>query len=483
MDTGNRTNLIEQVVYSLVFNVIRIVAFLLWVNFVPALAKRISRKRFNRTIDNGLKWFDNRPIFGSHKTIRGIITSLLGGVMIFPLLGVSWWAAVITALLAMVGDLITSFIKRRLDFHSGTDILLLDHFLESLLPTLFLRTSLGLSWSQVALIVLLFIILAYKGSQFWKFILFRPPLKKYPRVIRSSVRMREWRACHKPLSRWQTLFHLSTYLSDQVALTWFFKLTGLHERGLQNTLNVQVEEQDFWFPTLPEGFDNYRILLMTDLHLDGIEGLTDKLIKKISDVEVDLCLIGGDIRMKTYGAMSPCMKKLRKLLAHVKTDNPILGVLGNHDCIEMTPDFESSGMLMLINDALNIRHNGEEIWIVGVDDPHYYKVNDACQAYKNVPESNFSIFLAHSPEAYKEAASHKAQLYLCGHTHGGQVCFPAGRPILTNSRAPRYTAAGKWTYKGMTGYTSRGAGASSVPLRFNCPGEITLLTLRKGTLA
>ena len=105
-------------------------------------------------------------------------------------------------------------------------------------------------------------------------------------------------------------------------------------------------------------------------------------------------------------------------------------------------------------------------------------MDDASLAYRGVPDNTFTIFLAHSPEAYRDAARFQARLYLCGHTHGGQICFVNNRPIVTNSRAPRYTAIGTWEYQGMTGYTSRGIGASSVPLRFNCPGEICLITLR-----
>ena len=148
---------------------------------------------------------------------------------------------------------------------------------------------------------------------------------------------------------------------------------------------------------------------------------------------------------------------------------------------EMTPDFEESGMIMLINDSWKINENSESIWIVGVDDPHYYKVDDAQQAFRNIPENDFKIFLAHSPEAYKSAADFNPQLYLCGHTHGGQIRLPGRGPIFTNSRAPRFTASGNWQYQEMLGYTSRGVGASGVPLRFNCPGEINLITLRKDT--
>lgn len=456
--------------------------FLLWVNALPPLASLVYGDRWNRPLDGGRLWRDQQPIFGPHKTIRGITASLLGGLVTAPLFGIPWWAGGVCALLAMSGDLLSSFIKRRQTLNSGTDIVIFDQLFESLFPTLFLGWFPGLTGGQMAAIMALFVMMAYWSSRFWNFIIYRPPLKNYPRQIRSTVRLREWRACHTPLARWQTLFNLTSFFTDLVVLTPLFKVAGLYEKGKRNALNIQVEESSFHFPTLPDPFDQFRILLLTDLHLDGLEGLTDALIRLVRDLEVDLCLIGGDIRMQTYGPIAPCIRRLRRLLPHIHSRHGIFGVLGNHDCLEMAPDFEETGLIMLINESWPIEKNGERIWIVGVDDPHYYKMANAEVAYREVPAQAFTIFLAHSPESYREAARHNANLYLCGHTHGGQICLPDQIPVFTNSRAPRHTASGTWQYRKMTGYTSRGAGTSSIPLRFHCPGEITLITLVKGDI-
>ncbi len=460
--------------------VMLIVGFLLWVNFLPPLAHLIwGQHFFSRPVDGNQLWFDQRPVFGPNKTIRGVMMGLAGGSAAFPILGVTWWQAGLAAILVTTGDLLSSFIKRRCSMSSGKTVVVLDQLFESLFPTFYLATILQLTFGQILFVLLCFIPVAFGGSFFWNYITYRPPIENYPRLIRSTVRFREWRSCHTPLARWQTLLNLTSFLSNQVFLTSFFKLTGLHEKGVENTLNVQVEERTFSFPELPDTFNGFQILLLTDLHLDGLDNLTDELIRRVRDLKVDLCLIGGDIRMETYGPMASCLRHLRRLLPHIQSRHGILGVLGNHDCIEMTPDLEETGMVMLINDSWNIDQDGERIWVVGVDDPHYYKLDDAKRACQDVPGNDFIVFLAHSPEAYKSAAENQAKLYLCGHTHGGQICLPNRGPILTNSRAPRSTAAGQWRYLGMAGYTSRGAGASSVPLRFNCPGEIALITLRK----
>ncbi len=459
--------------------VVILVAFLLWVNFLPPLANLIWAERFNRSIDGGRLWLDGHPVFGKNKTFRGVLASVAGGTLLAPLLDVSWWIAATAAFTAMLGDLLTSFIKRRPNYPSGKTIAMFDQFLEGLFPCLFLDRYLGLDWWQMGMALVCFMPVAYAGSWFWNYVVYRPSQEKYSRVVRSTVRFREWRACHQPLARWQRWLNLTNFFSHRMVLEPLFKAAGLYDQGIRNALDIRVEERSFSFKTLPAAFDGFRILLLTDLHLDGLNQLTDRIIEMVRKLEVDLCLVGGDIRMETYGPIAPSLRQLHRLTARINARYGIWGVLGNHDCIEMVPDFEEAGILMLVNDAARIEKKGESLWLVGVDDPHYYKVHDVGLAFRKVPDGAFAVFLAHSPEACRDAARFGPALYLCGHTHGGQICLGDKKPLLTNSRAPRSTAKGEWRYNGMTGYTSRGAGASGIPLRFNCPAEITLITLQK----
>jgi predicted MPP superfamily phosphohydrolase len=86
--------------------------------------------------------------------------------------------------------------------------------------------------------------------------------------------------------------------------------------------------------------------------------------------------------------------------------------------------------------------------------------------------------LVHSPEAALLAAEAGFALYLCGHTHGGQICLPGGIPVITNIQYRRRFASGPWRCGEMIGYTSRGLGTSGLPVRFFSRGEIALITLR-----
>jgi hypothetical protein len=361
---------------------------------------------------------------------------------------------------------------------SGESVFGLDQIFESLLPALYLSHRMQAPLWSLFLALAIFVPVAHAGAKFWKYVLFRPPMENYQRFVRSTVRLREWRSCHQPLERWHVFFNLSSLISNRVLVSTAFRFLGRYKQGVANALKVELTEQEIVCPALPEPFAGYTILLLTDLHLDGLPGLVDRILARLEGRSFDLCLIGGDIRMKTYGPIAPSLRELRRLLPHIKTKHGIFGVLGNHDCIEMVPDFEEAGMLMLVNDAARIELEGENLWLVGIDDPNYYKTHDLEKAFSTVPPEAFSILLAHSPEAYQEAAAQNADLYLCGHTHGGQICLGSGTPIYTNSRAPRFTAKGHWHYQGMQGFTSRGVGASGAPLRFNCPGEIVILTLR-----
>ncbi|MCC7299602.1 MAG: metallophosphoesterase [Verrucomicrobia bacterium] len=255
------------------------------------------------------------------------------------------------------------------------------------------------------------------------------------------------------------------------------KATGLYWRGHHNALAVRVNFQELFCADLPEAFDGYRLLHISDTHIDGNPELIDILTKLIEPLEYDLCVITGDFREGTFEDYETPTRRMVELRRHIKTAT--FAILGNHDAIEMVPMLEAGGIRLLLNEHVALENHGEKIWLAGVDDPHYYETDNLDKALENVPENGFKILLAHSPEICRKAAFASINLYLCGHTHAGQICLPGGRPLLTNSKCPRKCHSGQWSFEEMTGYTSRGAGTSSVAVRFNCPPEITVHTLRR----
>jgi predicted MPP superfamily phosphohydrolase len=140
----------------------------------------------------------------------------------------------------------------------------------------------------------------------------------------------------------------------------------------------------------------------------------------------------------------------------------------------MVPGLEEMGIKMLLNECEAIWRGDEAIYLAGIDDAHYYRVDNIEKAASEIPVNGFSILLSHTPEIYRQAAHAGFDLLLSGHTHGGQICLPGSIPITLDSVLPRHMGSGPWKYRDMVGYTSVGVGSSIVAVRINCLPEITL---------
>jgi hypothetical protein len=268
------------------------------------------------------------------------------------------------------------------------------------------------------------------------------------------------------------LYGTAQLAHDALRPTWPFKL------GAARALELEFTELTVFFPDLPPNFDGYRILHLTDLHLDNIEGTEIATAERIADIESDLCVITGDIRDNIHAPISPLIDSLAHVVSAVRARDGLLAVLGNHDSAAMVAPMESLGIRVLLNESVTLSRGVDDLHVTGLDDVHRFHTTAAPAALDAAPDG-FCIALVHSPEvADRAAAGHR--LYLTGHTHGGQICLPTGRSFGTGLKRHRELASGVWRYDDMVGYTSRGIGACVVPFRMNCPGEVVLVTLRRG---
>ncbi len=272
-------------------------------------------------------------------------------------------------------------------------------------------------------------------------------------------------------------FHPENWYATHTLIRFAIQLVGLYGRGQRNARNLQIRQNQFHLTHLPEAFHQFRILHLTDLHVDMDDRNLTALIETIIDLPYDICVLTGDYRAQTFGTIDHAIAGMQRLIAMLK--QPIYGVLGNHDSIRMLPALESMGVIMLMNEAVKLEKDGESIFLAGVDDPHYFRVDNLEKAAQTIPHDAVSLLLSHTPEIYRQAAHADFDMMLCGHTHGGQICLPGGIPITLDSSCPRYLGAGKWQYRTMQGYTSVGAGTSIVNARFNCPPEVTIHQLLK----
>jgi hypothetical protein len=267
-------------------------------------------------------------------------------------------------------------------------------------------------------------------------------------------------------------FHIENWYSLHSVIRNTLKLTGLYWRGCKNTTRIRIRHNLVSLPGLPQEFDGFTLLHLSDMHVDMNPGAMCRLIELLHEIDYDICVLTGDYRGKTFGPIEETLEVLAQVRTHL--NEPVYGVLGNHDTIRMVPGLEDMGIRMLLNESETIQRNNACINLVGIDDAHYFRVDNIEKAASGITHDEFTILLSHSPEIYRHAAHAEFDLLLAGHTHGGQICLPGGIPITLDSVLPRHMGSGAWKYGTMHGYTSVGVGSSVVAVRYNCPPEITL---------
>lgn len=266
--------------------------------------------------------------------------------------------------------------------------------------------------------------------------------------------------------------HFENWYSVHSVIRNTLRLAGLYGRGCRNASRVQLRRNTVASARLPAAFRGFTILHLSDLHADMSAPAMERLVALLPGLRYDLCVLTGDYRGRTYGPFAEALAGVAQVRRHLT--GPVYGVLGNHDTIRMVPELEDMGIRMLLNEAEVIRRDGARLHLAGIDDAHFYRVDNIEKSADTIPGDEFSILLSHTPEIYRQAAHAGFDLILAGHTHGGQICLPGSVPITLDSALPRKYGAGAWRYGSMAGYTSVGAGSSVVAVRLNCLPEITL---------
>jgi predicted MPP superfamily phosphohydrolase len=283
----------------------------------------------------------------------------------------------------------------------------------------------------------------------------------------------------RKFGRGLTFFHFENLPASHAAIEAVLRLSGTYWRGHANAGRVRLRTNEVTSPRLPAAFDGFSILHITDLHADLSADAVTQTTRVVSKLHYDLCVLTGDYRGRTYGPYHASLRNMLPLCQVLK--GQVYGVLGNHDTIRMVPDLERMGIRMLLNEQVVIEQGDSRIFLAGIDDAHFYRMDNIEKAAADMPHDVFSILLSHTPEIYRHASHAGFDLLLAGHTHGGQICLPGGIPIILSSVLPRRMGRGAWKYHDMAGYTSVGAGSCGVPVRFNCSPEVTLHRLRRGS--
>ena len=239
---------------------------------------------------------------------------------------------------------------------------------------------------------------------------------------------------------------------------------------------------------LPAVWDGLRVVQLSDFHYDPYFSVVPirKAISVVNALRPDLVVLTGDfVTAQTFGrdhdqssadVIDPCAS----LLAQLQSPLGSLAVLGNHDVISdherIVRALETRGIPVLRNRSTAFARSGARLWFAGTDDVLEGHANLPL-TLQGIPPEEPVILLAHEPDFAIHAARFPVDLQLSGHSHGGQIRLPLLGALALPPLARRYPW-GLHRIGGLTLYTNVGIGTIALPVRFLCPPEITLITLR-----
>lgn len=258
----------------------------------------------------------------------------------------------------------------------------------------------------------------------------------------------------------------------------------LYERTAMKLTRLELA-----FSRLPEEFDGFSILQLSDTHISHWWAGERKMETFVRENPADILVVTGDIAVNSRGA-----RLVREFLDRVRPEGGVYAVWGNTEHkgafgkarrLDLTYD----RLRVLVNEHVLVERSGAKIVLAGVDDP-YFRFDDVKKALAGAPDDLFTLLLAHAPNIAGRAADAGVDLMLSGHTHGGQIRLPIVGCVYPHIH--EYKQLIKGLFEGrrlskilgreageMRIYVSRGIGISNIPARFLCPPEIVHITLRR----
>lgn len=252
---------------------------------------------------------------------------------------------------------------------------------------------------------------------------------------------------------------------------------------------LRIVRKDFPLPRWPERLNGFTIAVLSDFHYDPYFSVhpLHAAVPMVRDLHPDLIALTGDFvsvpptgdHAKGANAAEPCAK----LISEMSAPYGLWAILGNHDC-DTDPErviraLKAENIPVLENRSQPIERDGARFWLAGVNDV-ISGTADLPETLRGVPANEAVILLAHEPDFADEASRFPVDLQLSGHSHGGQVRIPLLPPLYLPELAKKYIL-GTYQVGPLPLYTNAGIGTVDVPVRLNCPPEITLITLRSAT--
>jgi predicted MPP superfamily phosphohydrolase len=238
-------------------------------------------------------------------------------------------------------------------------------------------------------------------------------------------------------------------------------------------------------PNLPIALEGLRILHVSDFHFHRVwKSPNDELLRRIAADPPDLLLSGGDY-VEDKRDYRPALPMVMRLVNGFRARLGVFGILGNHDRRHMErPMKRQSAMEMIDGRRVEIPvRGGASIEIIGLPGAHRTELRE--DFLRSIPlrrEDSLRIVLSHFPDHLPRVQYQlQPDLFLAGHTHGGQVCLPGGYPVIRHDSSPRRLCTGIHWVERTWMVVNRGFGFSGMQVRLFCPAEVLDLRLTRMT--
>ena len=258
---------------------------------------------------------------------------------------------------------------------------------------------------------------------------------------------------------------------------------------LWGNIALEVNEYEIVNDRIPQGFDGFRIAQISDLHNAEFGERNEKLIQLLSQTDPDIIVITGDLIDSRHTDIEIALDFARQAIKLA----PVYYVSGNHEARvreyeDLKMGLAEAGVVILENQKARITREGENITLMGIDDPSFledYLFGDsesvARQAIENLQNESdgYTVLLSHRPELFNLYVDTGMDLVFSGHAHGGQFRLPFIGGLVAPNQGffPEYDA-GLFSEGSTTMIVSRGVGNSIIPIRVNNRPEIVMVTLR-----
>jgi uncharacterized protein len=280
-----------------------------------------------------------------------------------------------------------------------------------------------------------------------------------------------------PTRRRKITERINAYMAQEKPLREIVgNLSKVAKLAIDEATSLSLENLEITLERLPKKLDGFKIIHLSDIHHSPFTDLKhiNRAIKVANRLRPDMFVLTGDYVSHDSKYIAPVAKALGQLKAEFGT----YACLGNHDHWTdpdlVTQKFRETGINVLINEGFRFEACGASFWLAGVDD-HMVGKTDLVAALKGSYPDELKLLLAHNPLIFRQAVRFGVDLTFSGHTHGGQVKVrdPEKR-ILPR----RKLSAGLHKRKDSQIYITRGIGTVVLPVRFQCPPEVSLITLR-----